>query len=89
MIQKRPKRKPNGVSRDLRPIELPPPVLKPSSSLARALKLRRTLREISDKKLPLQTLSESSLGRLRSEPQARSLRDPRKDRGIGQQLPGD
>jgi SagB-type dehydrogenase family enzyme len=50
-------RESKSVSHDLQPIELPRCRLKPSGSLARALKLRRTIREISDKKLPLQTLS--------------------------------
>jgi len=40
-----------------RPIRLPRPSLQPSGTLARALQLRRTTREISGKKLPLQTLS--------------------------------
>ena len=39
------------------PIKLPPPALRHSGSLARALQLRRTTREISGRKLPLQTLS--------------------------------
>ena len=38
-------------------IRLPRPALQPRGSLTRALKLRRTIREISGKKLPLQTLS--------------------------------
>jgi SagB-type dehydrogenase family enzyme len=38
-------------------IKLPRPALQPSKSFARALQLRRTTREISAKKLPLQTLS--------------------------------
>ena len=58
MIQKRSGRRESGsVSRAPQPIELPRPAPKPSRSLARALQLRRTTREISDKKLPLQTLS--------------------------------
>jgi SagB-type dehydrogenase family enzyme len=40
-----------------RPIRLPRVSLQPSGTLARALQLRRTTREISGKKLPLQTLS--------------------------------
>ncbi len=46
-----------SVSDASRPIKLPRPTLQPSRSLARALQLRTTTREISDKKLPLQTLS--------------------------------
>ena len=38
-------------------INLPRPALRPRGSLTRALQLRRTIREISSKKLPLQTLS--------------------------------
>jgi len=38
-------------------ISLPRPTLQPRGSLTRALQLRRTIREISGKKLPLQTLS--------------------------------
>jgi hypothetical protein len=41
----------------LRPVKLPKPALKRTGSLARALELRMTTREISPKKLPLQTLS--------------------------------
>ena len=40
-----------------RPIKLPRPALRSGMSLTRALQLRRTTREISAKKLPLQTLS--------------------------------
>ena len=58
MIQKRSGRcEPRSVSDASRPIKLPKPALQPSGSLARALQLRRTTREISGKKLPLQTLS--------------------------------
>jgi nitroreductase len=58
MILKRSSRRESrSVSRDHQPIELPRPAPKPSRSLAKALQLRRTIREISDKKLPLQTLS--------------------------------
>jgi nitroreductase len=39
-------------------IELAKPALKPTLSLTKALKARKTTREISDKKLPLQTLSD-------------------------------
>jgi nitroreductase len=43
----------------LPPIELPGPAPKArSSTLLRALRLRRTIREISDRKLPLRTLSD-------------------------------
>jgi|ERR1017187_5312978 SagB-type dehydrogenase family enzyme len=38
-------------------VALPKPALKPNMSLAKALRSRRTIREISEKKLPLQTLS--------------------------------
>jgi len=41
----------------LRPISLPRPSLKPSASLARALRLRRTNREISEKRLSLRVIS--------------------------------
>jgi SagB-type dehydrogenase family enzyme len=58
MIQKKSgKQEPRSASDASRPIKLPRPVLQPSRSLARALQLRRTTREISAKKLPLQTLS--------------------------------
>jgi len=58
MIQKKAsKREPPSASDASRPIKLPGPVLQPSRSLARALQLRRTTREVSAKKLPLQTLS--------------------------------
>ena len=46
-----------GVSRQLQNIELPAPTFKAGGSLARALQRRRTIREIGDKALPLQTLS--------------------------------
>ena len=58
MIQKKsPKREPRSASDASRPIKLPRPVLQPSSSLARTLQHRKTTREISTKRLPLQTLS--------------------------------
>ncbi len=40
------------------PIELPEPALEGGGSLARALQLRRTTREIADTELPLQVLSD-------------------------------
>jgi hypothetical protein len=52
------RRQSRGSARALEPIELPKPVLKGTRSLAKALQLRRTTREISDKKLPLQPLSD-------------------------------
>jgi hypothetical protein len=51
------KRESRSVSDVSHPIKLPRPALRPSGSLARALQLRSTTREISSKKLPLQTLS--------------------------------
>jgi SagB-type dehydrogenase family enzyme len=58
MIQnKSDKREPRSASDGSRPIKLPRPVLQPSRSLVRALQLRKTTREISGKKLPLQTFS--------------------------------
>jgi nitroreductase len=42
---------------ELRPIDLPKPALSSTRSLASALRLRRTIREIGDKPLSLQTLS--------------------------------
>ena len=45
-------------SRNPQPIVLPRPALRPTRSLATALKLRRTIREISDRPLPLQILSD-------------------------------
>jgi SagB-type dehydrogenase family enzyme len=44
-------------SRQLQLIELPAPAFKARGSLARALQRRRTIREIRDKTLPMQTLS--------------------------------
>ena len=41
----------------IRPVKLPEPALKRSGSLTRALELRMTTRDISQRKLPLQTLS--------------------------------
>ncbi len=46
-----------GAGRQLSIIELPAPAFKTSGSLARALRRRRTIREIRDKSLPLQLLS--------------------------------
>jgi len=43
---------------DLETVQLPRPRLEPSRSLLRALRLRRTTREISARKLPWQTLSD-------------------------------
>ncbi|MGA9056106.1 MAG: hypothetical protein WB763_06285, partial [Terriglobia bacterium] len=58
MIQKESGRRESiSVSGASRPIKLPRPAPQPSGSLARALQRRRTTREISAKKLPLQTLS--------------------------------
>jgi len=47
-----------SLPRGPQPIELPRPGRKPDRSLVGALRLRRTTREISDRKLPLQTLSD-------------------------------
>jgi hypothetical protein len=59
MIRKKPDRgEAESVPRELRPIDLPKPAPKPGKSMVRALQLRRTTREISDKPLPLRTLSE-------------------------------
>jgi hypothetical protein len=59
MIQKSLGKRQSGiVFRDLDQIELPRPALKSKRSLASALRLRRTIREISAKKLSLQTLSD-------------------------------
>ena len=58
MIQKKSgKREPRSALDASRPIKLPRPVLQPRRSLAGALQLRTTTREISAKKIPLQTLS--------------------------------
>ena len=58
MVQKKPgKREPRSASDASRPVELPRPVYQASRSLSRALQLRKTTRELSAKKLPLQTLS--------------------------------
>jgi hypothetical protein len=51
-------RESRGALHDLHAIDLPKPALKPSKSLAKALLRRRTIREISEKRLSLQTLSE-------------------------------
>jgi SagB-type dehydrogenase family enzyme len=51
-------RESGDISREFQPIELPKPAPKPSCSAVRALQLRRTRREISDRKLPLRTLSD-------------------------------
>jgi SagB-type dehydrogenase family enzyme len=58
MIQKKSgKREPRSTSDASHSIKLPRPALQSGTSLARALRLRKTTREISAKKLPLQTLS--------------------------------
>jgi hypothetical protein len=58
MVQKKSGRQESiSVSGASRPIRLPRPALQAPGSLVRALQLRRTIREISAKKLPLQTLS--------------------------------
>jgi hypothetical protein len=46
-----------AVANALQLIQLPKPALKADKSLAKALQLRRTIREIGDKKLSMQTLS--------------------------------
>jgi hypothetical protein len=59
MIQERSSRPGSrAVGCDLQPIELPRPAPKSRASLARALRLRKTTREIGGKKLPLQMLSD-------------------------------
>jgi hypothetical protein len=59
MIRKRAGRRESvSIRRDPPPIELPRPTPKPGGSLARALQLRKTTREISDRKLPLQIFSD-------------------------------
>jgi len=58
MTQKRPSKRESSISRDAQPIELPRPALTSSKSLVAILRLRRTIREISDKKLPFQLLSD-------------------------------
>lgn len=59
MIRKAPnQKKASGAEHELPAIALPKPGLKRSRSLARAFELRSTNREISDKKLSLQTLSD-------------------------------
>ena len=59
MIRKKSSRRGSkGVLCDLQPIELPRPAPKSKRSLARALQLRRTIREISAQKLSLRTLSD-------------------------------
>ena len=58
MIQKKSgKREPRSTSDASHSIKLPRPALQSGTSLARALRLRKTTREISAKNLPLQTLS--------------------------------
>jgi len=57
MVRKQPRRQSRGASGEPKSLELPRPALDPHKSLDRALHLRRTTREIGDKKLPLQTLS--------------------------------
>jgi hypothetical protein len=56
MIQKRSKS--SSTSPDRGPIELPRPAPQPGRSLRTALRLRRTIREIGDKELSRQTLSD-------------------------------
>jgi len=46
-----------ALSQDIQPIELPRPVLDRKKSIGKALQQRRTTREISDKKITLQVLS--------------------------------
>jgi hypothetical protein len=50
--------KPSDSARHLRLIELPRPAFKGSRSVAKALQLRRTVREVSGRQLPLQMLSD-------------------------------
>jgi nitroreductase len=58
MIQKRSRRASGNALGNPEPIALPKPAPKPTTSLASALKLRRTIRELSDRQLPLQMLSD-------------------------------
>jgi nitroreductase len=48
----------NSAAEDLRPIKLPKPIFAHCSSVFEALKMRRTSRSISGKKIPLQILSD-------------------------------
>ena len=48
----------SGSSPSLQPIKLPKPKLDRGKSVASALHQRKTIREFSDKKLPLQVLSD-------------------------------
>ncbi len=57
MSPKKPARREARSPARTEPIRLPRPVLEPGMSLAEALQLRETTREIGDRKLPLQTLS--------------------------------
>jgi hypothetical protein len=58
MVEKRSQRASGNALGNSEPIVLPRPAPKTTKSLARALKLRRTMREISDRPLPLQILSD-------------------------------
>jgi hypothetical protein len=58
MTKQRPSRAPSSAPREPKPIVLPKPALRPSRSLASALQLRRTIREMSDRRLPVQILSD-------------------------------
>jgi hypothetical protein len=48
----------NSTTGDLRPITLPKPVFKRCSTVFEALKMRKTTRSISDKKIPIKILSD-------------------------------
>jgi hypothetical protein len=48
----------NSATADLRPLKLPKPVFAHCSTVFEALKMRRTSRSVSDKKIPLQILSD-------------------------------
>jgi SagB-type dehydrogenase family enzyme len=48
----------NSKTQDLRPIKLPKPVFEHGSTVFEALKMRKTTRAISDRKIPLQLLSD-------------------------------
>ena len=58
MIQKKRRIGHQKVAATVEPLDLPPPALGSRRLVAQALRLRRTIREISDKKLPLQVLSD-------------------------------
>ncbi len=74
----------NSTIGDLQPITLPEPVFERCGTVFEALKMRRTSRAISDKKIPLADSVGYPLGCTGSQPPPGTFWRPGPDCGIGE-----